>query len=376
MAARRRLRVRYADGAEEEWPILEEDARALQRRACARPRAQRHAAYVFRGLVARPFWDADAVQGAPIARLRAALEARHAELADEAASLLRAGLLAEEEDALCWAPHSEGLHTGVWLKLALWGGGRVDDATCARLPVTAALLRGLASAADSPIMRDAPGCACLSLMLPGASVATHNGPTNHRRALPPRVLAPLARRCDTQPWQRLHAPLPRRGPAKCPAPRRPHGRHRLRLHLPLLLPDRGPKPRLRVAGVDYEWVRGKCVVFDDSFEHSVHFPRDEHTGAGASAARADRRGGGSGPPRKRAHGGAARAAADCHHHGGEQLTPDSPSSSAAAGGDDGLLGVVGGVRVLLILDLWHPQFAAVAADALARAARLGCGASS
>ncbi len=188
--AKRRLCVRYADGEEEEWPILEDDARALQRRACARPRAQRRAAFVFRGLTARAFWDADAA-GAPIARLRAALEARYAELAAEAAALLHAGLLAEREDALCWAPHSEGLHSGVWLKLALWGGGRVHDGTCARLPVTAALLRRLASAADSPIMLDAPGCACLSLMLPGANVAPHHGPTNHRRAfgLPARARA-------------------------------------------------------------------------------------------------------------------------------------------------------------------------------------------
>jgi len=41
---------------------------------------------------------------------------------------------------------------------------------------------------------------------------------------------------------------------------------RLRIHLGLIIPD---GPRLRVGEKTKEWREGKCIIFDDSFEHEV-----------------------------------------------------------------------------------------------------------
>ena len=84
---------------------------------------------------------------------------------------------------------------------------------------------------------------------------------------------------------------------------------------------------------------------------------------GASTARAARRSGDRGnASRSRAAGGH-----DADSHADDQR-PEHGADHHGRGADptDGL---IGSVRVILIVDLWHPQFAAVAADALARATR-------
>ena len=132
-----------------------------------------------------------------------------------------------------WRPQREGLHTGVWLKLELWGAGRRDTAACAAAPQTAAALQALPEA-----MLEAPGRAAFSLMMPGACVRPHCGPTNHR----------------------------------------------LRLHLPLLLPGGvAQADGLTVGGQTAPWTVDQCLVFDDSFEHEVVVPHNADVGMGAAA---------------------------------------------------------------------------------------------
>eukprot|EP01062_Namystynia_karyoxenos_P012059 TRINITY_DN14322_c0_g1_i2.p2 TRINITY_DN14322_c0_g1~~TRINITY_DN14322_c0_g1_i2.p2 ORF type:complete len:173 (+),score=39.68 TRINITY_DN14322_c0_g1_i2:1350-1868(+) len=47
--------------------------------------------------------------------------------------------------------------------------------------------------------------------------------------------------------------------------------HRIRLHLPVLLPPEGA-PSMRVGEVKREWHMGKVLVLDDSFDHEVWNP--------------------------------------------------------------------------------------------------------
>ena len=42
----------------------------------------------------------------------------------------------------------------------------------------------------------------------------------------------------------------------------------MRVHLPLLVPS-GGDCGLRVAGESRRWERGKCLIFDDAFEHEA-----------------------------------------------------------------------------------------------------------
>ena len=258
------LAVRYADGTSEEWPLTEETARRESRRACAL--SEQRATFLFRRLQARPFWPIDHATGAPIARVCAELEAAYPQLRQEVAALLTTSLLGDDlddDEAPSWSASAEGLHRGVWQKLEFWSGGAQNDPHRASLPVATALLQRLASAAESPLMLHAPGCAYLSLMMPGTRVAAHAGPTNHR----------------------------------------------LRLHLPLLVPAHG-RPTMRVAGRAHCWRAGECVVFDDSFLHEVDFPETQRPAA---------------------------AAGD------------------AGGGDRGASELLAQLRVLLVVDLWHPQ---------------------
>jgi hypothetical protein len=49
----------------------------------------------------------------------------------------------------------------------------------------------------------------------------------------------------------------------------PHN-ERLTVHCGVEIPD---GPGLWVAGVRHRWVQDKCVIFDDSFEHEVKYPK-------------------------------------------------------------------------------------------------------
>merc|ERR1740121_2771184 len=52
--------------------------------------------------------------------------------------------------------------------------------------------------------------------------------------------------------------------------------HRLRLHLPIILPYSAlTTSGLSVDGRQLTWERDKCLIFDDSFEHEVHLSTHE-----------------------------------------------------------------------------------------------------
>ena len=49
----------------------------------------------------------------------------------------------------------------------------------------------------------------------------------------------------------------------------------IRIHLGLIVPRDSANCRIRVAGEEFGWQEGKCVVFDDSYEHEVWNNTDE-----------------------------------------------------------------------------------------------------
>ena len=260
---KRLLCVTYADGETEEWPIGAETAAGALRRRCAHADGRQRPSFAFRGLRARPYWDAD-VRPPSIAAVCDALEASFDAIEREVRMLCRrllrtggdgdsdsdgdgdsdgdsdgAGGGDGDGDSAAssercrsgepsWAGHAEGLHSGVWQKLDLWSGGHKCTSNCERLPRTSALIEQLSARHDGAVMLEPPGRCYVSLMLPGTRVAPHCGPTNHR----------------------------------------------LRLHLPIFLPEVAGAQRLGivVAGTTREWERGRCLVFDDSFEHEVQLP--------------------------------------------------------------------------------------------------------
>merc|ERR1712118_405720 len=142
---------------------------------------------------------------------------------------------------------SAGLHKGVWQKFDLWSGGECQVEATKAAPHTAAVVGALPQ-----VMLSAPGRVAFSLLFAGARVHPQCGPSNHR----------------------------------------------LRLHLPLVLPE-NLKAALTVAGERRAWKLDECLIFDDSFEHSVE-------------------------------------------------VGELPTSQQ----DEGLLG---SARVVLLVDLWHPD---------------------
>ncbi|CAK9093223.1 unnamed protein product [Durusdinium trenchii] len=243
--------IRYADGDEEEWPIQAD----LLRAASARPRPSlQRPSYFFEGLRAQAFWPRESFP-----KVVALLEACASELSEEVQSLLEDALSSESGEEpprtkrrrgiegaegrpddrlernknICsrtevtprsspWQPQGEGLHEGVWLKLELWArGGPLASGKAA--PKTRAAVAACMSTGEA--MAVPPGRAALSYMMCGAHVKPHCGPTNHR----------------------------------------------LRLHLPLLLPS-PQMTGLTVAGEARAWDLHRCLIFDDSFEHEVQLP--------------------------------------------------------------------------------------------------------
>lgn len=244
--------MQYADGDVETWPldpIVLEDARA---RAAAhvssqtsghqsQPQMQRPT-FLFPGLRATPFWPCEAFPQT-VSVLEAAAPGIRREVLRMLAAVDDSGSSGEEDVDMDaeniaegrntpnprWQPQREGLHEGVWQKLELWAHGSTVAENCAAVPSAAA---AVAAAPDA--MLQAPGRAALSMMLPGVNVRPHCGPTNHR----------------------------------------------LRLHLPILLPgDAYTATGLSVAGEERVWVRGKCLIFDDSFEHQVKLTADAVDGS-------------------------------------------------------------------------------------------------
>ena len=227
LMTKRPITVLYGDGHAETWPNIDEST--PQRRACARPKLQQ-SRYCFRRLRARPFWRSDDA-GEPIRELCASFEASFDAIKKEAVRLLPRDDDDEDEDdgddapSASWEAQREGLHSGVWLRCPLWR----DHPSAAKNRDALPTLSDILSSSNA-VMNDAPGRVYLSFMLSGGSsgtaVAPHAGPTNHR----------------------------------------------LRVHLPLIIPTTagsGKRLGISVGGEWREWEEGRCLVLDDSFVHSV-----------------------------------------------------------------------------------------------------------
>ncbi|CAE7602524.1 Asph [Symbiodinium sp. CCMP2592] len=282
--------VTYADGDQEDWPIHTELLASARVSALGRMQMPQQLSglqlqrpsFLFPGLKARPFWPRE-----DFPKVVNLLEARAPRLSAEVRQLLADGDCStdsEERSPPCrisgrkrpreeaaqrrrarpvtWQPQGEGLHSGVWLKLEIWSkGGLASDKAA---PETEAAVSAAMDTGEA--MTSAPGRAALSLLTPeprlGATIMPHCGPTNHR----------------------------------------------LRLHLPLLLPGGAQRMSgLKVAGETRDWELHRCLVFDDSFEHEIQLP-----------------------PR----------------------TPPAPKSDGEPGEPPGLAQEA---RVVLLLDLWHPD---------------------
>lgn len=113
------------------------------------------------------------------------------------------------------------LDGGRWDQVVLYEGGRRQDDACVRFPFTAQVVEQIPEATTI-----SPGVITLSWLAPGSHVRSHCGRTNAQ----------------------------------------------LRVHLGLIVP---PGPALRVGREELRWQEGRCIVFDDSFEHEVHHHGDE-----------------------------------------------------------------------------------------------------
>ena len=115
-----------------------------------------------------------------------------------------------------FAPVEEPLlGAGRWDQVILYEAGRRQDRACAIFPVTASVVEQIPEATTL-----GPGVVTLSWLEPGTHVVPHCGRTNAQ----------------------------------------------LRVHLGLRVPDR---VTIRVGDQTLTWQEGRCIVFDDSFEHEV-----------------------------------------------------------------------------------------------------------
>ena len=122
-------------------------------------------------------------------------------------------LLKRQEERFKTVP--DAIYEGHWDDLALLRDGVRDESLCQQLPT---LDRLLDDHPEVTTLRD--GCVALSRLTPGSHISPHCGPTNAR----------------------------------------------LRLHMGLRNLE---SCELRVADQRMGWRRGKCLIFDDSFEHEV-----------------------------------------------------------------------------------------------------------
>jgi aspartate beta-hydroxylase len=115
-----------------------------------------------------------------------------------------------------FAPVEEDLvGAGRWDEVTLYEAGHRFDDACARFPVTAAVVDGIPEAAAAGI-----GVVTLSWLYPGSRIVPHCGGSNAR----------------------------------------------LRIHLGLRVPGGA---QIRVGDEVLTWQEGRCIMFDDSFEHEV-----------------------------------------------------------------------------------------------------------
>jgi hypothetical protein len=103
---------------------------------------------------------------------------------------------------------------GQWNVFMLYELGKKNAENCAKCPETTRIVESL------PAIRTMVGLTYFSNLLPGAHILPHSGPTNMR----------------------------------------------LRCHLALNVPERCG---IRVGGEERTWAVGKCLVFDDSFQHEA-----------------------------------------------------------------------------------------------------------
>ena len=162
------------------------------------------------GLRSRPWWS---VRDVPEA---IALEASSESIGREFEDLVLTGRLRLH-------PHSPGgsrrpLTDGDWNIFELWNGGLPHAGNLIEAPVTTKVLSSVGAAIRVP-----RGRVYFSVLPPGAHVEAHCGPTNTR----------------------------------------------IRLHLGLRIP---PEATMRVGTETRSWQEGKCLAFDDSFEHEVANP--------------------------------------------------------------------------------------------------------
>jgi aspartate beta-hydroxylase len=107
------------------------------------------------------------------------------------------------------------LGSGRWDQVVLYDSGRRNDAACRLFPVLTEVIEGIPEATTH-----GPGVVTLSWLHPGTHIIPHCGRTNAQ----------------------------------------------LRVHLGLRVP---PGASIRVGSEQLSWAEGKCIVFDDSFEHEV-----------------------------------------------------------------------------------------------------------
>ena len=117
-----------------------------------------------------------------------------------------------------------GVEKPVWDAFFFYRHGQRFDENCARCPRTAALLDSLPTLAR---VRDHAPEVCFSVLTPGTHILPHRGVTNTRVVT----------------------------------------------HFPLVVPD---NCALNVGGEEHVWQEGRCVTFDDTFEHEA-WNRSERT---------------------------------------------------------------------------------------------------
>lgn len=193
------------------WGLLGLVPRSRLPRRMTRDPLQRCGDYVS-GLRSSPWWSPHDVPEA------AALESRSDAIAEEFGDLVLAGRLRLH-------PESQGgprpsLSDGDWNMFELWTHGRPHLGNLVEAPVTAQVLNAMRGAITMP-----RGNVFFSVLQPGVHVRAHCGPTNTR----------------------------------------------IRLHLGIQVP---PGAGMRVGTEARTWQEGKCLVFDDSWEHEAENPSE------------------------------------------------------------------------------------------------------